>query len=100
MSGLKVKRKCSQQYVCQGYTFNRYVQFSRWSRGNTTDCGARGNATDCGARGPRFQLWQGILWFLCCVIHFFPEHIICLEILQLFLQCYVCMSKDKTVRRV
>jgi len=33
---------CSQHYVCQGYTFNRYVQFSLWSRGNATDCGARG----------------------------------------------------------
>jgi len=42
-------------------TTTYYVQLSRWSRGN---------ASDCGVRSPWFnyQLWQGFLFDFCIVV--------------------------------
>ena len=40
---------------------NRYVQLSRWSRVNATECGARGFVSES-------RLWQGFVCLLFCFV--------------------------------
>ena len=48
--------------VNSAFDFNLYVQFSQWSRGNSSGCGAR---------DPGFVVW---LWLsCCCVFHFLSK---------------------------